>query len=91
VTPDAAEKFGYKETATGALIAKVEPESVAAQAGLRRGMLIVKVEKKAIKTAAAAQTELNKASLDKGILLQVQTPQGGGTSYLVLKAEPASK
>jgi hypothetical protein len=38
-----------------------------------------------VKSAEEAQAALDKASLDKGVLLQVKTPQGG-TSYVLLKA-----
>ena len=43
------------------------------------------VEKKAVESADEAKTALEKASLDKGVLLQVQSPQGG-TRYVVVKA-----
>jgi S1-C subfamily serine protease len=72
------------------VITQVDPGSIAANAGLRRGALIVKVDKVAVASATAVRDAVEKAALDKGVLFQVQTPQGG-TSYLVLKAETANK
>jgi serine protease Do len=93
LTADLAEKYGYKEGKEGVVISSVQPGGVASEAGLRGGMLIVKIDKKAVKSASGVRNTLQKASLDKGVLLQVEaTPaQGGGTAYLVLKAETANK
>jgi len=67
------------------LITKVEPGSSAATAGLRRGMVIAKVEKNPVTSASEAKEAVAKESLDKGILLQVKTPTGG-SAYVMLKA-----
>jgi serine protease Do len=88
LTPETAEKFGFKESMTGVVVTGVERGGVAAQAGLESGMLILKVDNKPVKSAAQVQQFLSKSPLDKGVLLQVQSPQGG-TSYLVLKGEAA--
>jgi serine protease Do len=86
LTPEQAEQFGYKESQKGALITKVEPGSSAASAGLRQGMVIAKVEKTPVNSATEAKSAVAKASLEKGILLQVKTPSGG-SAYVMLKAE----
>jgi serine protease Do len=85
LTPEQAEQYGYKESEKGALITKVDPGSAAALAGLRRGMVIAKVEKDDVKSATEAKEAIAKDSLEKGILLQVKTPAGGST-YVMLKA-----
>jgi serine protease Do len=85
LTAEQAEQYGYKESQKGALITKVEPGSPAATAGLRRGMVIAKVEKKPVTSASEAKEAVAKESLDKGILLQVKTPTGG-SAYVMLKA-----
>lgn len=90
LTPEMADELGFAKDAKGAVVTQVEPGSAAAAAGLRRGALIVKVDKVPVASATAARDAVEKAALDKGVLFQVQTPQGG-TSYLVLKAETASK
>jgi serine protease Do len=84
LTPEQAEELGYKDSQKGALITKVESGSSAEAAGLRRGMLIAKVEKKNINSASEAQQAVAKESLEKGILLQVKTP-AGGSAYVMLK------
>jgi len=40
-----------------------------------------------------ARDALDKAALNRGVLLQVQNPpnQGGGTAYVVLRADTANK
>jgi len=90
LTPELAEQMGFKAATTGVVITQVESGSVAENAGLRRGALLVKVDKSPVTSAASAKAVLEKAALDKGVLLQVQTPQGG-MNYLVLKVETASK
>jgi serine protease Do len=84
MTPALAQQFGYKDQ-TGVVITRVEPGSLAAEAGLERGELIVKVDKAPVHSAAEAQQALEKAELGKGILLQVRGPQTG-VSYLVLQS-----
>ncbi|HEV2949309.1 MAG TPA: PDZ domain-containing protein, partial [Gemmataceae bacterium] len=86
LTPEQAEQYGYKEAEKGALITKVEPGSSADSAGLRRGMVIAKVEKKPVTSASEAREAVEKGALDKGILLQVKTP-AGGSAYVLLKAD----
>jgi serine protease Do len=88
LTSDTAGQLGYKENTTGVVITHVDPGSIAAEKGLTQGMLITRVGKDAVKSAADVKRLVEKANLEKGILLQVQTP-GSGTAYVVLKAESA--
>jgi serine protease Do len=85
LTPEVADQLGYKESAAGALITQVERNSPAFEAGLRRGMLVTKVEKQAVKSARDLRDKLKKAG-DDGVLLQVQSPQGGSTFVLLKPA-----
>src|SRR5262249_28019961 len=85
LTPEMAEQLRYKDGAKGALITQVEAGSLADAAELDRGLLIVKVDKQSVKSAKEAQELIEKGSLDKGVLLQVQTPRGT-TNYVVLRA-----
>ncbi len=85
LTPDVARDLGYPPTTRGALIARVLPATVTADAGLHVGMLVVRVDGKAIGTAAEARLLLDTGSLSQGILLQVQSLQGGVT-YVLVKA-----
>jgi S1-C subfamily serine protease len=77
-----AEKLGYKEE-TGAYITRTQPDGAAAESGLVRGMLVTRIDKKSVKSAEDFKDQIAKASLEKGVLLQVYTPQG--SSYVLLK------
>jgi serine protease Do len=88
MTPELAEKLGVKDGA-GALIMSVEPNGVAAEAGLGRGMVVVRADKQVIKSVADLKDYLAKAALEKGVLLQTISPQGAG--YVLLKKDPANK
>jgi S1-C subfamily serine protease len=85
LTPQTAKQYGLGEKTAGVVVTEVEPGSAAADAGLKSGMLIVKAEQQAVASVADLQRILEKASLEKGCLLQVRTPQGG-TSYVLLKS-----
>lgn len=90
LTREEADELGFRESARGALITKVDPASDAHKAGLRRGMLIVKVAKQPVKSAAALRDALAKDAPEDGVLFQVQSPREG-TRYLVVKPETAKK
>jgi serine protease Do len=85
LTADVADSLGYNEQAKGAVISAVKRNSPAEDAGLRRGMLITKVDKKPVLSAKGLRDALSAASLGKGVLLQIETPQGG-TNYILLKS-----
>jgi serine protease Do len=85
LTADLADNLGFREQAQGAVIVAVKPDSAAQDAGLQRGMLVTKVDKKPVKSAKELCDAIEAASLGKGALLQVQTPQGG-TNYVLLKS-----
>jgi serine protease Do len=84
LTPKAAKEFGHPDGSEGVLIAEVDQDGAAATAGLRSGMLILKVDQQRVKTVAELQKALEKGSAEQGWLLQVRTPQGG-TDYVLLK------
>jgi len=85
LTPELAEQLGYKEQ-SGAVVVGVESDSLAAVGGLRKGVLITKVDKQAVKSAVEVRERVEKASLEQGILFQTHSPQGG-TGYVLLKKE----
>ncbi|HTU93206.1 MAG TPA: Do family serine endopeptidase [Gemmataceae bacterium] len=89
MTPELAKQFGYKEGAKGVVVTQVQPDSPAADAGLHRGMLLVKVDKKRVKDVAAVREAFAKATSDKGVLVQVRSPEGG-TDYVVVKVPTAA-
>ena len=87
LTPETAKSLGFREGTKGALIVHVKGGGAAALAGLQPGMVVTRLEKQVIASAAALADALKGSSLDKGVLLQVQSPQGG-TNFVVLKSEP---
>jgi S1-C subfamily serine protease len=84
LTPESADRLGFRQ-AFGALIEKVEPGSLADQAGLEAGLLITGVDRRPVKSATAFRDAAEKGSLEKGLLLQVRSPKGG-TSFVLLKS-----
>jgi S1-C subfamily serine protease len=85
LTPELAKENGLPEKARGVLVTEVEENGVAARAGLRRGTLIEKMDRHPVNTALEARAQLERGSLESGILLQVRSG-ASGTSYVVLKA-----
>ncbi|MEI7684614.1 MAG: trypsin-like peptidase domain-containing protein [Planctomycetota bacterium] len=83
LTDDDAESFGYRKGTKGIVITKVNP-GPAADAGLRKGMLIHKVDSRRVASATEARQTMETASLARGILLQVQSPTGG-TNFVLLQ------
>ena len=84
MTPALAQQWGYKEQ-SGVIITQVSPGSMAAEAGLELGVVLVKVDNHAVHSAAEARQALDTASLEAGILLQVQTPHHG-VEFVMLRA-----
>jgi serine protease Do len=85
LTDAMAEDLGFKPATRGVVITRVEPGSVAADAGLRKGMLIAKVDNAKMTTTAQVQQTLQAAALKRGVLLQVQSPTGG-VNFVLLKS-----
>jgi len=85
LTADVADRLGYRDAKQGAVISRVDRGGLAAAAGLRAGTLITKVDKKPIKSAKELRDAIDAASLERGVLLQVETPQGG-TNFVLLKS-----
>jgi serine protease Do len=83
LTDDIAEGLGYRKGVTGVVITKVSA-GPAAEVGLRRGMLIAKVDGRRVGNATEARQAMESASLQRGILLQVQSPTGG-TNFVLLQ------
>jgi serine protease Do len=90
LTQAQAERLGFRDGA-GALVVKVEENGVASEGGLEKGMLVRKVDRKLVKSAAEFKEAVAKASLEKGVLLQVESPEGGMSFLLLKAAAPATK
>jgi serine protease Do len=83
LTDNLAESFGYRKGVAGVAITKVT-SGPALDAGLRKGMLIAKVDGRRVSNAGDARQLMESASLQRGILLQVQSPTGG-TNFVLLQ------
>jgi serine protease Do len=90
LTQAQAERLGFRDNA-GALVSKVEENGVASEGGLEKGMLVRKVDRKPVKSAAEFKEAVEKGSLDKGLLLQEESPEGGMSFLLLKQAAPATK
>jgi len=80
---DRAEQYGVKG---GALVVRVDPDGVAATAGVARGAVITKVDRKEVANAEAAKSALEKGDLSKGVMLHVRSADGT-TAIVMLKTE----
>ncbi len=69
----------------GVIIRKVNPDSIAAEKGLRPGMLIRKVGKTEVHNVKDFEAAVKNVSLAKGVMLQVRTPNGN--NFVVLQAQ----
>jgi serine protease Do len=84
LTPALAEQLGVDET-EGVVVTRVAPGSPAGEAGLRRGDVILEVDREAVKNVAEFEERLGSA--DRGALLLVR--RGDNTVFMALqKPEP---
>lgn len=82
LTPDLAASLGVEDT-EGVLITDVDADSVAAEAGLKRGDLVLEIDRKAVKSVQEAQKALQEAKGKSSILLLAK--RNKHTRYVVLK------
>jgi serine protease Do len=75
--PEVLQKLGYHKEAAGVVVTDVKPDSPAAEAGLREGMMIAKVESHRITSPADFNEALKTFSREKDLLVLIRTPQGG--------------
>ena len=71
------------ESADGVVISRVDPESPAADAGLRRGEVILEIDDEVVSGVRGFENALRKADPDKGILLYVRH-RGGASTFVPL-------
>ncbi len=81
LTPELADRLGY-EGETGVLVSAVEGGSLADRAGIKRGSLILEINRKPVSTVADAR-KLLKAKKGESLLLLIK--QGESLRYLALK------
>jgi serine protease Do len=87
LTSDLADQLGYKDSDKGVVVVRVDSEGPAQDAGLRRGMLIMRVDRQPV-TSVSGFRHLVERSKDSVVLL-VKTPRGG-VNYLEMKTHSAA-
>jgi serine protease Do len=84
VTPEIATQLGLEE-ATGVVVTAVQPGSAAEEAGVRRGDVILEVDRYEVKNTAQLQEKLDES--DDGALLLVK--RGDATLFVPIKRAPS--
>ena len=84
LTDEKVEKLGVK-TDIGVLISKIELGSPAGKAGLRKGMIIQELERKAVRNFEIFKKIVNEMDTAKGVLLLITT--SGGSRYIFVAGE----
>jgi serine protease Do len=88
ITPEIAESLGIGVDVKGVLVAGVESGSAAEEAGLRRGDVIVEVNRQPVPDVDAYTKAIGSVEAGKSVLLLVR--RGENTVFLALKPPPAS-
>jgi len=83
LTPEIAENLGLSGDLKGVVVSAVEPGSSAEEAGLRRGDVILEVNREAVKDLAGYRKALKSGGKGKSVLLLVR--RGDNTIFLALK------
>jgi serine protease Do len=83
LTPDIAESLGLSSDQKGVVVSAVEPGSSADDAGMRRGDVILEVNREPVKDLASYRKALKAAGKGKSVLFLVR--RGENTIFLALK------
>ncbi len=75
LTDQLARQLGF-EGLSGVVVSDVEPGGLAATAGVREGMLIMRVGKRPVKSVAEFREALQGESIEEGVLLLLRTADG---------------
>jgi serine protease Do len=86
LTRDLAENLGLDANLKGVVVTQVEPGGPAAEAGIRRGDVVLEVNRQPVKDVDAYRKALKAGGKSKSILFLVR--RGDNTIFLALK--PAS-
>jgi len=79
-----AEQAQQAELDSGVVITEVDPNKPAAEAGLRPGMVILKVDQTEVKDMASFEAAMKEQSVSKKVLLYVQV-RPGQNAFVVVK------
>jgi len=81
VTPQIAQQLGLDEDAGGVVITQIEPGSAAEEASLKRGDVILEVDRQEVTSVADLKDQL--AAADDGVLLLIR--RGDSTLFVAMK------
>ena len=84
LTPDAAKELKM-ENAKGVVLSSVKQGSLADDAGLHEGMVIDRINKHAVTTPEEFRDAMKNASLSKGVIFNVRTPDGSSRLVAIRK------
>jgi serine protease Do len=84
LTPQIAESLGLEKT-DGVVVSAVEPGSAGDEAGIRRGDVIVEIDRKAIRNLDEYKKAMTTSRKGKGVLFLVR--RGESTLFLALKPQ----
>jgi serine protease Do len=85
LTPDTRNQLGLNPGVDGVVVAKVAPNSHAAESGVQAGDVIVRVGSDAVKTPADAVAKIHAAEKDKKEAVPLLVSRDGTTYYLALQ------
>jgi serine protease Do len=72
ITPDLAQKYDIPKDTQGVVVASVDPNSVANEIGIQEGDVIVKLDRKEIRSVKEFDAEISKATAGEQVLLYVR-------------------
>ncbi|HMV82808.1 MAG TPA: DegQ family serine endoprotease [Blastocatellia bacterium] len=84
LTPQMARQFQLPTNVTGVVVTKVDADSAAGNAGLQRGDVIQRVNRKSVNTAAEFREAMKQAGQNSAVLL---VNRGGRTSFVVVPGQ----
>ena len=83
LTPEIAENLGIERTLKGVVVTQVDPGGPGADAGLRRGDVVLEVNRQPVKDVDGYRKALKAAGKGKSVLFLVR--RGDNTIFLALK------
>ncbi len=76
IDPEIAEQLGVSSEQNGVVVVNLDPESKTAQAGVRRGDIIIEINRESIKNLKDYRAQIKE--IDKGDTVQMLLRRGGG-------------
>ncbi len=86
LSPELSNRMGLPKSIQGVVVSGVTRNGLAEQSGLVRGQLIVRANKAAISTAEELRQIVEQGERDRGVVLQVLTPNGN-VDFVILKLQ----